>query len=181
MRGRANIATAACRAIALGAVGVSAAIAVPAAAQTITAGTLIDRAQIEDLLTRYYYNFGQAGGSSFGTFYTDDAEMVLGKTSYKGRAAIEGAYAGLANADIPQRKSFSFNVLLTNPLVAVNGTTATARLIFTEVVIDKQGDAPRILTQGKEFDRLVKSGGVWRIARRQILAADQPPPADWAE
>ncbi len=107
--------------------------------------------------------------------------MLLGKASYKGRAAIEGAYKSLANADIPQRKSFSFNVLMTNPLVVIHGTTASARLIFTEVVIAKEGDAPRILTQGKEFDDLVKVNGEWRIAKRRILGAEQGPPADWKE
>ena len=158
-----------------------AALPAPAAAQAISAATLIDRAEIGDLLTRYYYNFGKAGGQNFGTYYTEDAEMMLGKTSYKGRAAIEGAYSSLANADIPQRKSFAFNVLLTNPLITVHGNRATARLIFTEVVVDKQGDAPRILTQGKEFDELVKSGGGWRIARRLIVPADQGPPAGWKD
>lgn len=155
--------------------------AAPALAQSVTAASLVDRAEVEDLLTRYYNNFGKAGGGHFGAFYTDDAEMVLGKMSYKGIAAIEGAYKGLANADIPQRKAFAFNILMTNPLIVVHGTTATARLLFTEVVVDKQGDAPRLLTQGKEFDNLVKVKGQWRIARRQILGAEQGPPADWQE
>lgn len=152
-----------------------------APAQSVSAETLIDRAQIEDLLTRYYNNFGKAGGESFGDFYSDDAEMILGKTSYKGRAAIEGAYKGLASADIPQRKSFSFNVLMGNPLIVVHGATATARLIFTETVIDKQGDTPRILTQGKEFDHLAKANGEWRITRRQIVGADQKAPPEWKD
>jgi len=153
----------------------------PAQGETITSDALLDRAQIEDLLTRYYYNFGKARGANFGSFYIDDAEMILGKTSYKGRPAIEGAYKVLANADIPQRKSFSFNILMTNTLIVVHGSTATARLIFTEVVTDKQGDAPRILTQGKEFDNLVKVNGQWRIAKRQILGAEATPPSDWVE
>jgi hypothetical protein len=168
-------------ALALASFALALGAAAPASAQKLTAATLVDRAEIEDLLTRYYNNFGKSGGQSFGKFYTDDAEMVLGETSYKGRAAIEGAYKGLANADIPQRKSFSFNILMTNPLIVVHGTTATARLLFTEVVVDKQGDAPRLLTQGKEFDTLVKTKGEWRIAKRQILGANQGPPAGWAE
>lgn len=166
---------------ALATIGLALGAGTAAPAQRITATTLVDRAQIEDLLTRYYYNFGKAGGGSFGTFYTDDAEMALGKTRYQGRAAIEGAYKALAGADIPQRKSFAFNILLTNPLIVVHGTTASARLIFTEIVIDKQGDAPRVLTQGKEFDQLIKTKGEWRIAKREILGADQGPPADWKE
>lgn len=149
--------------------------------QTLTASTLVDRAQIEDLLTRYYYNFGRVGGGNFGSFYTDNAEMILGSTKYTGRAAIEAAYKSLSTADIPQRKSFAFNIQMTNPLITVHGSKATARLIFTEIVIDKQGDAPRILTQGKEFDDFVKINGEWRIAKRQIVGAEQGVPSDWKE
>ena len=126
MTGIAGTSRATRRAAALGAIGLMLGAAAPAHAK-VDAGTLVDRAEVADLLTRYYDNFGKAGGESFGKFYTDDAEMILGKTSYKGRAAIEGAYKGLANADIPQRKSFSFNVLMTNPLIVVHGAAATAR------------------------------------------------------
>jgi len=154
--------------------------AVPAQAE-VTAATLVDRANIEDLLSRYYYNLGHSSPDSLGMFYTDDAEMILGTTSYKGKAGIEGAYKGLANADIPQRKSFSFNVLLSNPLVTVHGNTATARIIFTEVIIDKKGDAPRILVQGKEFDSLAKVKGQWRFTKREIRGAEQGPPDGWKD
>lgn len=163
------------------ALGLASSAGAPALGQALNAGALADRAQIEDLLTRYYYNFGKTGDRNFGAFYSDDAEMVLGKTSYKGREAIEGAYKALSTADIPQRKSFAFNILMTNPLIVVHGTTATARLIFTEVVVDKQGDPPRILTQGKEFDNLVKVKGAWRIAKREIVGPEQGAPAGWKE
>jgi len=39
----------------------------------------------------------------------------------------------------------------------------------------KQGEAPRILTQGPEFDNLIKRGGRWLIAKRQILGANGVP------
>jgi hypothetical protein len=137
----------------------------------------VDRAEIEDLLARYYWNFGKSGSESFASFYTSDAELVLGKNSYKGAAGIESAYKGVPQ-DAPQRKSYSFNVLMSNPLIVVHGDTATAQLVFTEVVVDKQGDPPRILIQGREFDHLAKQHGQWRIAKRQIMgAADKP--ADW--
>ena len=148
----------------------------PAASAQMSAQTVVDRAEIEDLLTRYYGNFG-GGSESFTSFYTPDAELVLGPKSYKGTAGIESAYKGVP-ADVPQRKSFSFNVLPTNILVAVHGNTATAQLVFTEVVIDKQGDAPRLLTQGKEYDHLVKLKGRWLISKRQIMGANAKPD-DW--
>lgn len=143
----------------------------------LTAKSAVDRAEIEDLLARYYWNFGNNNSDSFAGFYTSDAELVLGKNSYKGQAGIESAYKGVP-ADVPQRKSYSFNVLPGNLLIVVHGDTATVQLVFTEVIIDKQGDPPRILTQGREFDHFVKRNGEWRILKRQIMgAADKP--ADW--
>ena len=149
----------------------------PAAhAQEMTARAAIDHAQIEDLLSRYYWNFG-GGAENFGALYTKDAEMVLGPKSYKGIEAIEGVYSGMPK-DIPQRKAYSFNVLMNNLLIDLHGNTARAQLVFTEIIIDKQGDPPRILTQGREFDHLAKVDGKWLISKRQIMgAADKP--ADW--
>jgi hypothetical protein len=147
--------------------------------QAMTAQNAIDRAQIEDLLTRYYYNLGHGSADSFSAFYASDAELVLGKNSYKGKDGIESAYKS-AGANAPGRKAYSFNVLLSNPLVVVHGDTATAQLIFTEIIIDTQGAAPRVLTQGREYDHLVKQNGQWRLKKRQIMgAADEP--AGWPD
>ena len=152
------------------------ALAQAPAASALTSAQSVDRAEIEDLLARYYWNFG-GGGESFASFYAPDAEMVLGSKSYKGAAAIEGMYKAVP-ADAPQRKSFSLNILPTNILVVVHGNTATAQLVFTETVVDKQGDAPRILTQGREFDHLVKLKGRWLISKRQIMGPNGKPD-DW--
>ena len=146
---------------------------VPAASAQVTAQSLADRAEIGDLLARYYWNFG-GGTESFTSFYAPGAEMILGKNSYKGAAAIEGAYKAVP-ADAPQRKSFSLNILPTNILITVQGSAATAQLVFTEVVVDKEGDPPRLLTQGREFDHLVKLKGRWLISKRQIMGSNGKP------
>lgn len=145
----------------------------------VSAGELADRAAIADLITRYYNNFGNGVESKVGEFYAEDGEMVLGTRSYKGIEAIRGAYAAVP-ATAPQRQSFALNILISNMLVVVHGDTATARLVFTETVTDKQGDAPRILTQGREFDNLVKRDGRWLISKRQILGANGVPEG-WAD
>jgi hypothetical protein len=168
----------------LGALGVGLCLALahgPAAnaeAGALTAQAVIDRAEIDDLITRYYYNFGHASAESFAAFYADDAELVLGPNSYKGKAGIEGAYRGAGGAPNPAANRFSFNVSISNPLIVVHGKTATAQLIFTEIVIDKQGDAPRLLQQGREYDHLVKVKGQWRLKKRQIMPGAQEP-AGW--
>jgi uncharacterized protein (TIGR02246 family) len=141
---------------------------------TATAESLADRAAIEDLITRYYTNFGNGAEDKVGQYYADDGEMILGTTHFKGIEAIRGAYAAVP-ADAPQRRAFALNILISNMLVTVHGDTATARLVFTETLIEKQGEAPRILTQGREFDRFVKRDGRWLIATRQIMGANGIP------
>jgi hypothetical protein len=100
--------------------------------------------------------------------------MVLGQNHYRGIEAIKGAYAAVP-ADAPQRRSFALNILISNMLVTVHGDTATARLVFTETTTEKQGDAPKILTQGREFDTLVKRNGRWFFLSRQIVGANAVP------
>jgi len=138
------------------------------------AQSLADRAAIEDLLTRYYNNFGGGVESKIGDFYAEDGEMILGPNHYKGIAAIKGAYAAVP-ASAPQRSAYALNILISNMLVTVHGETATARLVFTETITEKQGEAPKILTQGREFDHLVKRGERWLIASRQIMGAKGEP------
>lgn len=150
-----------------------------AATPTTTAQALADRAEIEDLLTRYYNNFGGGVESQVAAYYAPDGEMVLGQNHYKGIEAIKGAYAAVP-ADAPQRKSFALNILISNLVVTVHGNTATARLVFTETTTEKQGDAPKILTQGREFDNLIKRNGRWWIAKRQILGPKGVPDG-WQE
>ena len=135
---------------------------------------LADRAQISDLLTKYYWNFGKDTEDKIAQFYAPDGEMILGTRSYKGIEAIKGAYAAVP-ADAPQKSAFALNILISNMLVSVHGDTATARLVFTETLTEKQGDAPKILTQGREFDHLVKRNGKWLIERRQIMGANGMP------
>ncbi len=65
------------------------------AQETLTAQTVIDKAEIDNLLERYYANFGKGGNEDFAALYTEDAEMDLGTKAYKGRDAIVGMYKGV--------------------------------------------------------------------------------------
>jgi hypothetical protein len=165
---------------ALGLVWCLALVSTPVArAQDMTAKALGDRAQIQDLITRYYYNFGKSTPESFSDFYADDAELILGATHFKGKDGIAQAYAR-AGQNSPSRKAYSFNVTISNPLIVLHGNTATSELIFTEFVIDKQGEAPRVTTQGREYATFVKVNGRWRYKTRQIKGGTEPPEG-WKE
>ncbi|MGZ3366492.1 MAG: hypothetical protein ACXWKY_17800, partial [Caulobacteraceae bacterium] len=83
----------------------------------ITTQTLIDRAKIEDMLTRYTTDLGHSTIEAYVTFYADDAELVMGGKSVKGRPAIFDSYKALRAAAGTQRaQAFAFNTLLSNPL-----------------------------------------------------------------
>jgi hypothetical protein len=148
-------------------------------AQDVTAKTLVDRAQVQDLITRYYYNFGRENAQSFPDFYADDAELILGDTHFKGKEGIAKAYAH-SGGESPMSKAYSFNVTISNPLIVVHGDTASSQLTFTEYLIDKQGEAPHIRTQGREYSTFVKVNGKWRYKSRQIKGGTEPP-AGWKE
>jgi len=145
----------------------------PAVAQ-MSPQELADRAMIEDLITDYYNHFGGGVESRVGEYYAEDGEMILGGRSYKGIDAIKGAYAAVPS-DAPQRRSYALNILISNLVVKVKGDTATARLVFTETTTEKQGEPPKLLVQGREFDTLVKRNGRWLISKREILGPKGVP------
>ena len=153
----------------------------PAArAEDVTAKTLVDRAQVQDLVTRYYYNFGKEKPENFSDFYADDAELILGATHYKGKDGIAKAYSRSGGSSPAPAKPYSFMVTISNPLIIVHGNSATSQVIFTEFLIDKQGEAPHIRTQGREYATFVKVNGQWRYKTRQIKGGTEPPDG-WKE
>lgn len=151
-------------------------------AQEVTAETLVDRLQIHDLITRYYNNFGRENAENFADFYAEDAELILGERHFKGRNGIMEAY-GRAPGQAPRPPPpprFSFIVAVDNPLIVVRGNTATAQLVYTEYVIEKQGDQVKVITQGKEYSTFVKVAGHWRYKTRLIKSGTELPEG-WKE
>lgn len=155
------------------------------AAEEVSSKTVVNRLQIQDLITRYYNNFGKEDPENFSDFYADDAELILGTRTYKGKDGILAAYGrGPAAANQPprppRRQRYSFIVTPTNLLIVVHGKTATAQMVFTEYEIEKQGDPLKVTTQGKEWSTFVKVKGQWRYRSRQIKGGVEPP-AGWKE
>jgi len=112
-----------------------------------TAATLLDRLQIEDLVTDYY---AQLGGE------------------IKGKAAIKAMYAGLKPVD-PAKPRPRMNVMVSNPRITVTGNTAHGEFIYTGVVVAAPDKAPELHEQGREIDEFVKVKGEWKIKRREII------------
>ena len=142
-----------------------------AQAEEITLETLIERQKIQDLITRYYYNFGGTP-ESFANFYVENGELILIGQSFKGRGAIAKAYS-FPDGEAPQ--NFSFNSLISNLIITVKGDTAKAKLVWTENVVQKERDPVQQPFQGREYSTFVKIDGKWLYLTRVIKGGTEPP------
>jgi hypothetical protein len=151
----------------------------PVMAQQVTMETLLDRVQIEDLLTRYYYDLSRTNAHELSEYFTEDALLDVDGTVAQGRAEIAKLYQNPAPdpkqpapAPTPARR---MHMLLTNPIIDIKGNTATAHVIWTGVTSEGIGKLPQIAEQGREDTELVKQNGKWLIKRRYISTDGRMP------
>jgi len=134
----------------------------------VTQETLLDRIQIEDLLIRYYVDLSSGSSHDLAQYYTEDAVLDVNGMISRGREAIEKLYEGVGDGDA--NLGGRLHMLLNNPIISVDGDTATAWVIWTGVMNDDVKKPPRLLEQGREYDELVKRNGRWYIKKRYITA-----------
>jgi len=132
---------------------------------------MFDRIAIEDMVTRYYGNFGkQDAAEAFGTFYTEDAVFDVNGIVSTGREAIEAFYVESGNEEDAPAALGTFHMMISNPIIDVDGDTATARFMWTGVMNTGIQERPQLFEQGREYDLLVKQDGEWRIKKRVVIA-----------
>jgi ketosteroid isomerase-like protein len=133
--------------------------------------SLADRVAIEDMVTRYYGNFGKKDAADdFATFYTADATFDVNGIVSKGQKGIEAFYTDTSDdAEAPAAQG-TFHMMLSNPIIDVKGNTATARFMWTGVMNTAIDARPQLWEQGREYDLLVKQDGQWRIKKRVVIA-----------
>ncbi len=129
-----------------------------------TLATLLDKAQIEDLLVDYYAHLG--GGSNFGAFYVEDGILDVNGIIAQGQQPIEDLYKKIGQENGPHPGVFT--MLLSNEKIVVNGDTATADVVWTGVRSDTVKSTPQFVEQGREHDELVKRSGKWYFKHRYI-------------
>ena len=148
---------------------------VPGLAASNSAATvdaaLADRIAIEDMVTRYYGNFGkQDAADDFGAFYTEDAVFDVNGIVSTGREAIEGFYTDTGDDEEAPAAQGTFHMMISNPVIDVDGDTATATFFWTGVMNTAIQERPVMWEQGREYDQLVKQDGQWRIKKRVVIA-----------
>ena len=138
-----------------------------------TLATLLDKAQIQDLLVDYY---GQLGGGKqdFGSFYVTDGVLDVNGIVAQGKKSIEDLYKKVAQGTPPRKGAF--RMLLTNPKIAVNGDSATADVIWTGINSETPKARPQFVEQGREHDELIRRDGRWYFKHR-VITSDGGLPA----
>jgi ketosteroid isomerase-like protein len=132
---------------------------------------LLDRIAIEDMVTRYYANFGKTDAAEdFASFYTEDAVFDVNGIVSKGPKAIAAFYADSGDDEEAPARLGTFHMIISNPVIDVDGDTASARFIWTGVMNSTVEARPTLWEQGREYDLLVKQDGQWRIKKRVVIA-----------
>jgi ketosteroid isomerase-like protein len=136
----------------------------------VTMETLLDRIQIEDFLTRYYYDLSVGKAHELAAYFTEDAVLDVDGMVAKGHAEIAKLYQRPEGPSSPaataQRRRG--HMLLTNPIINIEGDIATAHVIWTGVTNEGVGKPPSLYEQGREYTELRKIKGKWLITRRFI-------------
>ena len=143
----------------------------PVQAQQVTMETLLDRIQIEDMITRYYYDLANGQAHAMSEYFTEDAILDVDSTIANGRAEIEKLYApasGDKKKAEPKVSKPHNHMLLGNPVIEVKGNVAQAHVIWTGVKNEGVGKVPMLYEQGREDTELVKINGKWLIKKRYI-------------
>lgn len=143
----------------------------PAMAQQLTMENLLDRIRIEDFLTGYYYDLATGNAHELSEYFTEDALLDVDGTVAVGHDEIDALYGGSSGDDEDGGDAPSYprgHMLLNNPVIEIDGDTATAHVIWTGVMNDGVGTRPQLYEQGREDTELVKVDGEWRIKRRYI-------------
>src|SRR5262245_9139184 len=136
----------------------------------VTQETLLDRINIQDFLTRYYYDLSVGKAHELAEYFTEDAVLDVDGVVAKGHKEIAKLYQRPASTEAPAAKPAyrRGNMMLTNPIINVEGNVATAHLIWTGVMNEGVGKPPSLYEQGREYTELRKVKGKWLISRRFI-------------
>jgi hypothetical protein len=133
-----------------------------------TLATVIDRAQIEDMLYAYYAGIDRAD-VDFGSYYLEDGVLDVNGQVARGAAQIKDLYRRTYESE-PTKPGGKYHVLISNPRIVVHGNAATADLIWTIIDCDAPKAKPRLSEEGREHDELLKRTGRWYLKSRVITS-----------
>jgi hypothetical protein len=135
-----------------------------------TMSQVIDRAEIEDMLYRYYAHI-DTEAYDFANYYVPDGVLNVNGIVTRGATQIDDLYRRTWNqGPKPKHRTGIIHFLVFNPRIVVNGDTATADFIYTLVKNGNVQAKPVVIEQGHEHDDLVKQGDRWYLKLRVVTS-----------
>lgn len=131
---------------------------------------MLDRIAIEDMVVEYYAHLGGGEAGAFGDYFAEGAVFDVNGLIATGREEIEELYGTIGEGGDAIGNQGTFHMVLSNPVIEVDGDSATAQFIWTGVLNTEIGAAPTIAEQGREYDKLTKVDGKWLFTHRVVVA-----------
>jgi uncharacterized protein (TIGR02246 family) len=134
-----------------------------------------DRAEIDDLLSRYLFALDWQDPEMYGEVFARDGVLVWAGGTVTGRQAIveemrKARAADIAtNARTPALRPFKRRHFISNFVVRIDGNRATARSLWFEFNNDGSDRRPYVGAYGHLEDELRRVDGRWLIARHQVF------------
>lgn len=124
-----------------------------------------DLAAIRELKSRYCWYFDDGDLDGVVSLFTDDAVCELGTFgSWRGRDEIEAGYrAQMVDSQVPGGRMHA----LSNPLIEVDGDTATGRWYLVDYDISGGSEQPIRLLASYRDEYRYQDGG-WLMARTAL-------------
>ena len=127
---------------------------------------LKDREILKEMFIDYFS--GGIRRRGFESFFADEFELDINGLVTHTYDETRELYAKVG-ADKP-RLTGTFRMILSNFLIDVQGDDATVQFLWTQTLNDTIKGPPRFIEQGREFDRLKKIDGEWKITKRVVIA-----------
>lgn len=136
---------------------------------------LLDRAEIEELVTRYVTALDTRDADMYAGVFTEDAVYELpGNVVHRGRAAIRKVVTDLqesrARNDAAGKPSPSLYHPMFNHSIELVDATHARHHCYAQTVRAAEGGQFTVGFMGRYDDELVKQGGRWYIQSRKLVS-----------
>jgi len=133
-----------------------------------------DRAEIEDLMSRYLFAIDYDDWDAYVATFAPDGELEFASGTSKGRPAIREMVAKFAQGigrfyHTEDGKPAKLRHVILQKVIRVEGNRAWARSLWLEMANHGPQDTMKMGTYGVYEDELKKVDGQWLFAKRRVL------------
>jgi uncharacterized protein (TIGR02246 family) len=143
----------------------------------------LDKLEIRELIERSVRHIDDGAADRLAQLFAEDGVLQLAGTVFEGRTALRNMFGGTSprpwTGPGELLKQPASTHLTSNPIIDVDGDTATAETDMVTLVRDESGRA-RITLVARYRDRLRRSPKGWLIASRTGVSIARPGEAGTA-